>query len=714
MKALVKGISLLLAIITSMAVVGCTPQTGPTTSDAKEPELIEFGTHIYTSPEVEGDRWLVKDGKTEYKLVVPATTIEADTKFFREAKNEFIKWFEASTNITLDVVIDTGLQVKTHQPDQHYISLDDTTLFNSLKGTENEIDCAVTTVTTRGGKIVTVDNNIYINGFADMGTLNMVYTFLQINFNWETYSSTTTLYDENVTDFKLRNYDVFDIPDTHYTPTSGYEKENMVNVFWTDWGFQMPHATEQARKYGQRVRAYSQTDAAIKMIKSDIFVTKPIEEITDEEWNVMSNPSGHNSTQVLNEDYWKGTHPEWFGGGQLCYTCGGNEESFELATTLIANMLCRGYLMFPRDQYPYKNIASITITDASSMCTCETCSREKVIYKDSGLVVKYMNRVAEKVDAWMNIPGNEDYKRDEFKIEYYAYLSCDAPPTKLNAQGEWEAIDDTVKMHKNTVVYYANINTDFQQSLFAEDNKWALDQFDGWAAIANGNISYFMYNYYTGKNHNYFYDGFDYYCTQVMNHHLAGGNVYYYSENLHGNAATEFGALVSYINAKLCYDSTLDSGELIQNWFDAQFGDASGIMMEMFRMIRTFNHFEAVRTQNYRRFSIYNQIYHQYFWKSTAVESWIGKTDEAIERIAYLKETDPEEYDRICYNIEIEAFSPIWIMFNQNESNSSDIRMTDAQKSKYKSRILRNIERFPEYKYCDAAGKPAIEWVNTL
>jgi hypothetical protein len=268
-------------------------------------------------------------------------------------------------------------------------------------------------------------------------------------------------------------------------------------------------------------------------------------------------------------------------------------------------------------------------------------------------------------------------------------------------------------MHKNTVVYYANINTDFQQSLFAEDNKWALDQFDGWAAIANGNISYFMYNYYTG-NHNYFYDAYDYYNTQVMNHHLAGGRTYYYSENIHGNTATEFGALVSYLNAKLCYDSTLDSGELIQNWFDAQFGDASGIMMEMFNMIRTFNHFEAVRTQNYRRFSIYNQIYHQYFWKYTAVKSWIGKTDEALERISYLKDLDPDEYERICYNIEVEAFSPIWIMFAQDGSNASDIRMTPAERQGYISRIKRNIERFPEYKYCDADGKPAITWVEGL
>ena len=230
MKTLVKGLSLLLAVIMSMAIVGCGPSTNDPTANAKEPELIYFGQHDYTAPDIE-DKWLVKDGKTEYKVVIPADTKEASKTYFKEQKTEFVKFFEASTGIALQVLVDDGLSVKTHQPDQYYISLDDTTLFDSLKGTENEIDCSVGTVTRIGGKIVTVDNNIYINGFSDMGTLNMVYTFLSVTFNWETYSANTTVYDENVTDKNLKAYDVFDIPDTHYTPTSGYEKKNMVILF---------------------------------------------------------------------------------------------------------------------------------------------------------------------------------------------------------------------------------------------------------------------------------------------------------------------------------------------------------------------------------------------------------------------------------------------------------------------------------------------------
>ena len=45
-------------------------------------DLIEFGTHIYTAPESQ-DKWFVKDGATQYKLVVPASTSEASTINFQ-------------------------------------------------------------------------------------------------------------------------------------------------------------------------------------------------------------------------------------------------------------------------------------------------------------------------------------------------------------------------------------------------------------------------------------------------------------------------------------------------------------------------------------------------------------------------------------------------------------------------------------------------------
>ena len=130
--------------------------------------------------------------------------------------------------VTGYIVVDNEITGQTHTANQHYISLDETTLFHSLKGTENEITNTQQELTLNGGKIVTIDNNIYLVGYTDRGTLNMVYTFLAITFNWECYSANTIVMDEGLENLKLRNYQVTDIPDVEYQPTSGYEKAKFV------------------------------------------------------------------------------------------------------------------------------------------------------------------------------------------------------------------------------------------------------------------------------------------------------------------------------------------------------------------------------------------------------------------------------------------------------------------------------------------------------
>jgi hypothetical protein len=588
--------------------------------------------------------------------------------------------------------------VKEHSADQHYISLGKTSLFNSLIGTENEIDCSNAEVTINGGKIVTVDNNIYLAGYTDRGTLNMVYTFLSITFNWETYSANTTVYDENVTNLKLRNYAVHDIPDTEYQPTSGYEKSDF--VYSSDWAYRYPHPTEGGFNYGRRVRTFSGEGLPI----TEIFEGRA-EDLSAEDYGRLNQPGGHNSCLVFDYRDWGASHPDWYseGGKQVCYTAHGNPEEYELMINYLAECIKRALMERPVDKYPYSRSFDFTNTDDPEMCACSECLEQKTIYKDSGLQVKFNNDVAEKVVEWMKLPGNENYRRDDFEIRHYAYLGTEAPPAKLDLEtGEWVPIDDSVIMHPNTCVKYANINTDFQQSLFAEDNKWAKDIFDGWDAVANGHIGYFMYNYNV-REHLYFYDGFDHYNTKNLNYYLAGGRSYYYSENIHGDVPSSWGALISYINAKLCYDSTLDSSKLMNDWFNAVFGDASGLMQEFFRMIRLFNHQQTVKYEMYDRFSIMNQVYARFDWDLNILMKWIEKADEALASIAYLKEVDPEEYDRIEYNVELEVFSPIYIIYHQSKCVS---KLSAAEDAMLKARVQRNLDKYAEFKFVSKVKTP--------
>lgn len=263
----------------------------------------EFGTHIYTAPKIE-DKWLVQDGTTKYSLVVPARTVEANKTAFNNSKREFLKFFEQATGIVLDVIVDEDLPAKDHAADQHYISLGKTSLLKSLG---DKVDYSKAEVENLGGKIITFDNNIYLMGHTDQGVLNMVYTFLTITFNWETYSANTVVIDENVTDLNLFAYDVFDIPDIGYSATSGYEKAAFpVNHVY---GYDYPHPTEGGYYYGSRVRVAGE----ISFAPYHIFEGTPEEVYYDPVAKAqLSTCSGHNSLVLMQRTKYEKLHPDWY------------------------------------------------------------------------------------------------------------------------------------------------------------------------------------------------------------------------------------------------------------------------------------------------------------------------------------------------------------------------------------------------------------------
>jgi hypothetical protein len=268
--------------------------------------------------------------------------------------------------------------------------------------------------------------------------------------------------------------------------------------------------------------------------------------------------------------------------------------------------------------------------------------------------------------------------------------------------GNYKPVDDSVRVDRNSMIYWAPIDSDFQQSFFAEDNATNKNNFDAWAACLPEEegyecLGYFMYNYNV-KYHNYFYDGFDFYNTEFYNYALSRGRAMYYSENIHGTTATEWGALISFLNAKLCYDSTLDTKKLMDDWFNAQFGPAAGVMKNLLNKMRVYNHLETLEHEKYGGRTNSIQVKEIYCWRPEVLFDWVETADAALRMIEPLKKTDPEAYSRYEYAIEIEAFCPIWIIYDQG------LNLTNAQNQAFKSRIQNNKDRFSEFKFVDGTS----------
>ena len=248
------------------------------------------GTHDYTAPDT--NDYLIQNGVSDYKVVYDAENIS----FSKTACEEFIYLFEKATGKTLQRVPDTAL---THTADGKYISIGDTALFETSGLTVDK-----SSLGSDGVRIITKDKTVYLQGGGQDGLLYSVYTFMQITFGFESYAYNCYEIEQNITSKKLKNYNVTDIPDLALRCAGN----GTLSADYTDYDQSM---------YRSRMRQLGGTTRYMMPIHSKF----------DDKSSAQNR--FHNV-----ENYMKpgdeGTRPEWFasnGGGQLCYTAGGNEES---------------------------------------------------------------------------------------------------------------------------------------------------------------------------------------------------------------------------------------------------------------------------------------------------------------------------------------------------------------------------------------------------
>ena len=94
-------ISFLLAVVAFSSFTGCNYISG--NEPYQEPAKYTYtdGVHVYDAPIIQ-DKYLVKNGATEYKILLPQTM----TDDLRVARDELIYFFKEATGITLSFEIE--------------------------------------------------------------------------------------------------------------------------------------------------------------------------------------------------------------------------------------------------------------------------------------------------------------------------------------------------------------------------------------------------------------------------------------------------------------------------------------------------------------------------------------------------------------------------------------------------------------------------------
>ena len=628
-------ISIICALTLCLSVLG---GCGEETTNDGVTKVSFDGTHVFTATDTED--YIVKDGATDYSIVIPAA--DRVTKYAKKGATELITFFKQATGLTLNLIYEEG-EGFTHDASKKYISIGYTKMFES-----SGLTAPASVLKSQGARIVTLGKTIYMFGGGDQGNLYAVYDFLSLTLNYEYYHGDTWTIDEGVTELKLKNFDVTDVPD--------------MEVRSTFWGY-----VSMNSDYGYRFRAPSEA------------YIMPVGDVE----RGASRTTFHNTSEIFVNG-----EKEWYSdnGEQLCYTAHGDDDSYERMVERGAYVLERSLIDYPREQYPNYKLFTISMEDNSGTCGCSACRAAKEKYtQDSGAVIKFCNDVMAAVNEWWDLPENEPYKRENFYLMFFAYGSFVNAPTVKNAEGKYEPAHRDCALRDDVGAYLAANNINYFKSIYDEANATQRENVLAWFDIAPATFLWLYqinFSFYPSM-----FDTYRHFNAEGYNFYASGKPLIFQNQaTFNAKDVTAFQGLNVYLESKLSWNSSLDSDELTENWFKAMFGAASDVMRRLFleERVYTTSMYEKLGTLD--SFSFLVTVNRSDCWPLPVLNRWLDLLDEAREinrQINY--KNNPEAYELIETHIDKEFVFPgycLLLCYSKEEAGPRFVETVKRFKSK--------------------------------
>lgn len=568
----------------------------------------EGGAHDTVVENLDG--YVVKNGVSEYTIVIPQ---EAGSMVSFAASELQALVYEA-TNCELSIKEDSQVG---NSSSVKAISIGETNLF---KATDIQLDKKV--LGNDGFKLVTKEDDVFLCGGGDYGSMYAVYEFL-----WHTLGFKQYGYDcytlTNTPNIQLKNFQVTEIPDFAYRSDSS--------------GYQRADATVSRRMRVHEVN-----------------------------WGTVDGVQWHNSFLWVPYDE---AHPLWYAdsGAQLCYTAHGNEQELEL-------MLNRALETFKKEYQKKPDMQAITFTqeDVHDWCTCTTCTQYKNDYgTDSAVLIPFMNKLSEKMENWVKSLHTEE-PNYEYNIDllFFAYNSTTNAPAKKNSEtNAYEPLDESLKFSEHVAVYYAPIYLDYQQSIYSKQNQVYYENMLAWDALSSK-----VYLWIYSTNFKKYWIPYDTYnATQELFQFLAARDCIYLKNQGQFNSEqiglTAWHNLKSFLDIELAWNANADVMELTENFFDAMYGKASKTMLDFYYSYRTYSLKLMNEGKFLGSFSVYNDnMLNSNYWSYPVLKQWMGYIDKALSEIEYLKAADPIAYQAYYDHIVAERVSIAYMMLEIYEA----------------------------------------------
>ena len=621
------------------------------------------GGKTHTTSVKETDNYIAINGQTDYTIVVPANT--SNTTLL--AVEELNLFMEKSAGVTFKTILDIGVTVDENSK---YIVIGNTTVTK-----EAGITLDYNTYGNDGYIVKTIGKTVFLGGYSGNGDVFAVYEFLKHTINYQYFTLLTMNYDVNPI-VKLYDFDIVEIPDF---------AQRIVGT--TGW----------ASGY------YAET--TVKRNRNDL---------TDEAFLHPSQLNGyghfHNTQYWLPASSYADAHPEWYSSdrNEFCYTAHGDEEEYN---AMQDELIQRIVLACKR--WPSTTNVNITHNDYGYKCSCETCREElaKCNQSYSGMIIKFMNDLEEKLNAYM-ATNNDGLPRDRtFTIQFFAYSFTIVPPVeyeteqkmvdgqteivyvqpKKDSNGNYILLGEEYKCNPNVHVWFAPLSAQFVDALDHETNAQQYEQYRAWLTVAD-TVDFWVYGA-NFQNNLAPYIGINGFVENVRLFAKDGNDGLILFEQEHSAVGIGFFKLQGYIASNIAWNINYDVPTLMDNYFDGVFGPASKIMREYYDDFTAY--FYAMMESGVMGKDVYaisqNASIKNIFTQSVC-EKWENYTKLAMAEIEPLKATDPERYNIYYEEIITESIMPRYFLIKFYESEYSP-----AQVNQMKKTLIADMDRTCSY-----------------
>ncbi len=590
-------------------------------NDKDDPITEAPGTQETPLPGVDTGEYIVKNGASDYKIVIPEKALSFESYAADELQGIFLE----ATGIKLPIVTDGNATAN-----DKVFSVGRTKLFENTGLVVDKYE-----LRDDGFKMQTIDDDIYFCGGEDSGTLYAVYEFLYRTLNFETFYADCYTLNRNVRELKLLEYQVTERPDIGYRAGSyRYTDENST-------------VRNRMRVSGGKFSYFTSVD---------------------------SQPC-HNSFNWLPIEKYYSAHPDWYSNdkSQLCYTARGNEQSLNAMLDAALEKFKEVYAAQPNME-----AISLSIQDVPTFCSCSACLEANSTYKtDAAVVIKFCNKLSQKMEAYVT----ELHKDDpnfvyDIDLVFFAYNSTTAAPVTYNAAtGKYEPIDDSVICDPHVAPWYAPVHMDYTHSIKHLSNKTFYDSMYGWDALSE---SMYLWTYETNF-YSYMIPYDSIHGMSDLFSVMADVNPKFLLNQSQWNndrGCTSWHLLKAYLTSKLSWDHTENVEELTERFFNAMYGPAADTMMKWYQSSRAYTAMLHAQGKYEGSFSTHGSFESSDYWSYSILKLWIDYSEQALAEIESLKTTDPTAYDLYYEHIVMERVSPYYLMleFYETRLNKADAR----------------------------------------